>query len=677
MKSNEKYAEVYSGSRKVIESIANDATGPYGDFFRTTSAYLLFVMDHSVAIQGEDYYTDNDFETLMSVNHQLYEDIVGERYACSYVNPTYAVDKLGLEMGQLISSVGFLLRDYVGLAYEQRFGEMYGLNRLFIDLYDAIVVKGVTSMTVLQMLVRDGLIHQIDDKVQNNWVRALSPEFKTYSGVVDHYDAQDLRYLFRYGVYIGENEVKSAQFIASLEDSKVKKIADTYTEAYERGFVNKGIDLSKKASTLVTYQVGWERIVAKAYENFEALGLKPIVQFALRGAMRPRLYFTKPNRQMMYDHRFSDAIFFDETYVEALKLANSKALKVLEAEAEVYAGLALIEAFGEVPFTPENHEANMAYDDATRQLEAQYKGFLTAEYRKYVRGDDYSFTINTYPLPSIGKDYEGIFDEVIEVNTLDQKLYEDVQQKMIDALDQSTYAHILGAGDNETDLKVALQTLKDPSSETNFSNCTADVNVPVGEIFTTPQLEGTKGLLHVKDVYLKGLQYLELKIWFEDGMISKYSCENYEDEAQNLKYVLESLIHPHETLPLGEFAIGTNTVAYMMAKKYKINNILPILIGEKTGPHFAIGDTCYLWGEDNDLYNPDGKEIIAKDNAVSVLRKTDVSKAYMNKHTDITIPYNELGSIIGYDMNGGEYRIIENGRFVLDGTEILNEPFDR
>ena len=43
-------------------------------------------------------------------------------------------------------------------------------------------------------------------------------------------------------------------------------------------------------------------------------------------------------------------------------------------------------------------------------------------------------------------------------------------------------------------------------------------------------------------------------------------------------------------------------------------------------------------------YNPDGKAIVARDNEISILRKEDISKAYFNCHTDITIPYDELRS---------------------------------
>lgn len=126
---------------------------------------------------------------------------------------------------------------------------------------------------------------------------------------------------------------------------------------------------------------------------------------------------------------------------------------------------------------------------------------------------------------------------------------------------------------------------------------------------------------------------------------------------------------------MGEFAVGTNTTAYVMAQKYQISDKLPILIAEKMGPHFAVGDTCYSWSEDTPVYNPDGKEVIARDNEVSIKRNHDLSSAYFGCHTDITIPYEELAYIRIVEKDGKEVSLLENGRFVLEGTETLNEPF--
>ena len=105
---------------------------------------------------------------------------------------------------------------------------------------------------------------------------------------------------------------------------------------------------------------------------------------------------------------------------------------------------------------------------------------------EYVKGEERSFTIIAFPVPEIGENFEEIFDGVLKLNTLDYRLYQGIQQKLIDALDQAQYVRIKGMGENRTDLRIALHTLHDPQKETNFENCVADVNIPVGEVFTSP-----------------------------------------------------------------------------------------------------------------------------------------------------------------------------------------------
>ena len=124
-------------------------------------------------------------------------------------------------------------------------------------------------------------------------------------------------------------------------------------------------------------------------------------------------------------------------------------------------------------------------------------------------------------------------------------------------------------------------------------------------------------------------------------------------------------------------------------ENFDITQLMPILIMEKTGPHFAIGDTCYSHSEDHKVYNTDGKEIVARENEKSRLRDTDPEQAYFNVHTDITIPYEELSRIAAVTAQTVEVPIMNDvaeerveipilldGRFVLEGTLKLNEPFE-
>ena len=53
-------------------------------------------------------------------------------------------------------------------------------------------------------------------------------------------------------------------------------------------------------------------------------------------------------------------------------------------------------------------------------------------------------------------------------------------------------------------------------------------------------------------------------------MVADYTCDNFVDEEKNREFFKENVLYNHDTLPIGEFAIGTNTTAYVMANKYDI-----------------------------------------------------------------------------------------------------------
>ena len=329
-----------------------------------------------------------------------------------------------------------------------------------------------------------------------------------------------------------------------------------------------------------------------------------------------------------------------------------------------------MEIFGETPFAPAKCEAAYKLNEEQQKLQVKFSSDASRLTNEYINQEERSFTIIAFPTPEIGDQYEEIFDEIVKINTLDYELYSRIQASLIDLLDKADYVRIKGMKGNRTDLKVNLWKLQNPAEETIFENCVADVNIPVGEVFTSPKLTGTNGVLHVTHVFLNELEYKDLSITFQDGMIADYDCANFDTPEENKQYIKENVLFHHDTLPMGEFAIGTNTTAYMVARKYGIGAKMPILIAEKTGPHFAVGDTCYSHEEDMVTCNPDGKKIEAR------YRKDDPAKAYFNCHTDITIPYDELGELTAVSATGEEYPIIKEGHFVAAGAEELNKPLD-
>lgn len=156
-----------------------------------------------------------------------------------------------------------------------------------------------------------------------------------------------------------------------------------------------------------------------------------------------------------------------------------------------------METFGEKEFEPVNKPESLKMTDEQSALLVENRTQMGQLQRQYIIEEERSFTIIAFPIPEVGDCFEELFRETIQINTLDYKKYQRIQQTIIDALDQADHCEIKGCNGNHTDLKVNLWKLKNPVKETIFENCVADVNIPVGEVFTSPVLEGTNGVLHV------------------------------------------------------------------------------------------------------------------------------------------------------------------------------------
>ncbi|MDO4312174.1 MAG: aminopeptidase [Eubacteriales bacterium] len=652
---------------------------PFRMYFKKVSEFVLMLAELREKIEDGSY-MELSMEQLKEWNQRLYEDILPENYGTSYGNPAYAVEQFGEEYGQILSFLYTELRGGIAYVFEGKTEYLTILMELFIEVYNCFEVSG--GVDELKDMIYWYASDYCDVFAADRILEQIDPDLDFAVRIIREADLTDLRYLYRFGEYVSENELRTAEHLLELDESVIQKMADVYTEGYRIGFVNTGKDLSKKSVVNIRYVLGFEPVIRKAIENFEKMGLRPAIYRAGVSVLtkhrqsRVGYYGGVPNPQYDYDHRDDQGLFLNKRFVERKLEVMKHVYETHKDLAAQFAGPALIEVFGEKPFIPQVKAEAIHLAEKQEELLRSFTSKSGQMTNEYIKGEERSFTIVAYPIPEIGPDYEKIFDEVIRINTLDAAVYGRVQQTLIDALDQGEAVRILGKGENRTDLTVQLHPLNDPEKETVFENCVADVNIPVGEVFTSPVLEGTNGKLHVTRVYLGDLQFLDLEIDFSNGMIADYRCGNFPREADGRKYIADNILHNHPTLALGEFAIGTNTTAYVAARRFGIEDKLPILIAEKTGPHFAVGDTCYSWSEDIKVYNPNGKEIVARDNSVSIQRKEDVSKAYYNCHTDITIPYDELGSIRVLKKDGGEILLIENGRFVLPGTELLNEPLD-
>ncbi|MHA1966679.1 MAG: aminopeptidase [Candidatus Hodarchaeales archaeon] len=664
----------YNQSVIQIKEIMNDTSNPesFGDkssymrFINYTANFIINQCEYENVLKN-DYFETKNLEELLQENNKRYTEVLPKNYPTSYTNPSYCVELFGDQFGQLFSYFYTLYRNYIVFAFKHEVYKMEEYNSLFINVYNYLRDKEIDYEELKDLMTSV----QLKEKSRETYYRfksEFSKEFRYYTDLIECSDLNDLRYLLRTGQYISQNEIKIAEFLVNYPEEKLNQIAKEIVKAYLKGFKRDFKDVSKKSTIGLVYTVGFEKLYKAVIKEFRAQGLESTIRVVESSSF---------NKQYQFDHKFDSALYLSKEYNDVFTESYKKGLeKNIDVLAE-YSGILALEKFGEKPFSPESKKENLSLSPDQQKLYQELMNSLHMLIDSYTPRAETSFCIIAFPTPDIGDNFEEIFEDTIEINMLDSDKYENIQQKMIVVLDQSESVHVKGMGENKTDLMVKMQPLSNPEKETNFLNSGASVNIPAGEVFTSPQLKGTNGVLHTELAFLRDMRYDNLILTFKDGYIEDYSCTNFDSDDKNQKYIEENLLFPHKTLPLGEFAIGTNTKAYVASRKHNIMEVLPVLILEKTGPHFAVGDTCFFRDEETKKYNQFTNKLIkAVDNEKSILRKTDVNEAYCNKHIDITLAFDSLGIITAIKKNGEKIDIIKDGRFVLKGTEELNEPLE-
>jgi aminopeptidase len=652
--------------RLIVEMRQSEVTlrNPFSEFF---NAYRLIVMqawDFAKKLDQDPVLKKIPLAELQKMNTDFYAALDPQKgYDRCLANPDYADKLYGAPMGALLSAL-------FNRAYSTRshlMMENYLALKTTLDLYFRLLDSSDSAdYDSWLKIYREETQRNFELLVQAAHAHRFCPEQNYYYRIVRDADLDDIRYLYRYGVYLTDYDMEMADFIRNYPPQELAAIARFFVKSWVDGFVRAKKDYTKKQYATLMIPVGMEALGRLIIDELEAIGIQALV---------PLPHTIGINRQHSYDHRYDSALSLDREYMERALKATESSFEELKQNIALQAGPLYVELFGETPFSPISKSTTLKLSDEQQQLFREQSARAGQLYFKYYKRDEASFSIIAFPSTEIGEQFPEIFADTLKINLLDSKRYATIQQKIIDVLDTADYVHVKGKAGNDTDIRVQMHTLKDPTRETLFENCVADVNIPVGEVFTSPVLKGTNGTLHVDDIYLGNLRYFNLKIHFEDGWVKDYSCTNFADPEEGKKYIHENLLLPHKTLPIGEFAIGTNTTAYQIAKKYDIMALLPILIIEKVGPHFAIGDTCFSHEEDSPHPSfVNGKEMIAVENEHSATRKEDPVHAYLMKHMDITLPYEMLQVITAVRKDGSHADIIRDGRFVVPGTEELNIP---
>ena len=261
---NEQIIERYMLSIERIRRITEEETTEvlYRDYFRKVSEFILKINEIRERMQDKPF-EQCTLDELKRENESIYADVVGDQYDTSYANPAYAVSLFGEEIGQLLSFLYTELRGEIAYVYEQQVEYLAICNELFIEIYNCFEGTLTPDYKELKEIVYWYASDYCDVFVADRIEEQLNPECSFAADIVTKSNLNDLRYLYQYGEYVSENEWKTAEHLNALPQKTIDQMADVYTEGYRIGFVNAGIDLSKKSVVNIRYTLGFERVIKK------------------------------------------------------------------------------------------------------------------------------------------------------------------------------------------------------------------------------------------------------------------------------------------------------------------------------------------------------------------------------------------------------------------------------
>ena len=338
-----------------VEEVARErsAAEPFGEYFRQMAGFLLEMITLREELQRKTEENGRTLEELRERNHRLYQDILPEHYAFSWGNPAYAAAKLGRDMGQLLSFLYTELRGMIVSAYEGRDWDFLVCLELFLQIYgefeDGTVPEREQVRQVLYWYVNDYCADMAEYRIREQ----LDPRLDFAARIIMDEDLTDLRYLYRFGEYVTEDEERTAAFLNTLSEEEIRSMASTYTEGYRIGFQVTGKDISKKKTVNIRYCLGFERMIREAVRQFAAMGLKPVIYRSAVHAVNRRqhlrigYYGAIPNQQFEYDHRNDAGLFLDEDFVGRKLRCIRNSYEKMKELAAVHGGPAVVEIFGE------------------------------------------------------------------------------------------------------------------------------------------------------------------------------------------------------------------------------------------------------------------------------------------------------------------------------------------
>ena len=355
----ERYKLAMIRVREIPEEIGKRTTKgfPWEDFFSQMASWMIGLDNFREWKLSHDF-KDWSLEEWQSFYEEMYRPL-RQDYEISYANPDRATESFGKAYGQLFS---FLASEIYRSFSQWMTGHLEAvviLWELFVEVYTDFVYGEEEGILPSAEAVAKAVYWYVSD-YSNEMVswrihEQQEPDFSSIKSIIMSEDLTDLRYLYRFGEYISDTELGTAEYMKRLSEKAINAMAETFVDGYIRGFEINRISLENKKYVTVRGSLGFERVFRSAVEKFRERGLEPVffpasTTILNRRQVRIGYQGKSVNPQFEFDHCKDKAVYYDRAMANRHLAALKKAYEECREWISVNAGPACFETFGELPF---------------------------------------------------------------------------------------------------------------------------------------------------------------------------------------------------------------------------------------------------------------------------------------------------------------------------------------
>ncbi len=502
---------------------------------------------------------------------------------------------------------------------------------LYLEMHKRIS-RGQVRAEQLSALMREHISKKAELMQELRFHETFSPLDETNTLIVKENNLEEPYYLYAFGLPVGEQEKGYQKLLRDVDESVLKNTAEKLTDGFIAGMVKdtmnrpyrryNNYDRSDNGENredyvyepemvrnvvAIDYPMGMERLVREVILALEAKGYVPFVRKVSSACW---------SQVGLRDHEGDVYRNLDRAHMEKHVAITETIIKDNKAVLKSYAGAIRIVNPEEDAYFKMQEELRKTRNQggkvirpigrysvgAAEEKRKNYRDYILEEMSAYRKSGAMEGTsLVTLTVPSY-KEEEGYAMKMEDWMKFSLKEHhaERSLKAFCDAIDRGSFLYLEGGKEmngqgeevqNETDLLVALGMLKNPAKETKAQAGNLSGSFPAGGVYTIPQKSETNGVLHLVHTTIEGVEFNNLRLTFEDGVLVDYSCDGFEDAEEAKRFIRDKLLHGGFEAELCEMTLGTHSRDWDKDYAPDLYHILPETMREAFDISIVLGES--------------------------------------------------------------------------------------